>query len=187
MHKTIILSLCSLILLSACGTYDFVKEKLNEEDEPPIKEFATPEKCDDNLSRTERMTDYLNRVRARAQECGDKAYAAAGKLTLNQKLFAAAKFHADDMATHNFFSHLGSNDSNVSMRVDNQNYQWSAVAENIAGGIDTPEQTIEDWMASPEHCRNIMNPIYTEFGLACEVNPHSDFGIYWTLVLATSK
>lgn len=182
-----IIFLCSFCLLSGCGTYDYVKEKLNEEDQPEIKEFATPEKCADNLSRTERMVSYLNQVRARAQVCGDKSYAATQALTLNEKLLATAKAHSNDMASNNFLSHLGSDDSNISMRIDNKNYAWSAVGENIAGGPDTPEQAIEDWMASPDHCRNIMNPIYTEFGMACAVNQVSEYGIYWTLVLAHSK
>ena len=91
------------------------------------------------------------------------------------------------MANSNLFSHTGSDHSSTGTRVNNKGYEWKAVAENISAGTDTPEQTIDRWMASPGHCHNIMNPVYTDIGLACATNNESEYGIYWTLVLATES
>lgn len=175
-----------LIMISACSPYRYVKNKITD-DEPTPKEFATSNKCEDTNFRTDRIINYINQVRASAQICGEKPYQPAQSVAWNNKLFKAAKTHSRDMATNNFFSHLGSDDSNVSLRVANQNYEWNAVAENISGGTDTPEQTLESWMASPGHCRNLMNPQYNEIGMSCAVNVNSEFGIYWTIVLASTE
>ena len=91
------------------------------------------------------------------------------------------------MATHSIFSHTGSDHSSTGVRVTASGYDWQAVAENISGGTDTPEQTVDRWLVSPGHCHNIMNPAYSEIGLACVVNQASEYGIYWTLVLANAR
>jgi len=47
--------------------------------------------------------------------------------------------------------------------------------ENFAWGQDTEEHVINDWLNSPGHCRNIMNPNFRIMGV-------SKVGIYWTQV-----
>lgn len=176
----------TLVFINGCSPYRYVKDKITD-DTPEPKEFATGNKCEATNFRTDRIIKYINQIRANAQICGEKPYQPAQAVSWNVKLFNAAQAHSRDMAANNFFSHLGSNDSNVSARVANQEYQWNAVAENISGGTDTPEQTLESWMASPGHCRNLMNPQYSEIGMSCAVNVTSEYGIYWTIVLASTK
>ena len=91
------------------------------------------------------------------------------------------------MADNNFLTHDGSHGLILGERVANEGYDWKSVAENIAGGTDTPEQTIEFWLSSPGHCQNLMNAIHTQFGLACTRNNISDYRIYWTMVLASPR
>ena len=40
---------------------------------------------------------------------------------------------------------------------------------------------------SPEHCANVMNPDFTQMGIAYAVNAVSEDGIYWTQVFATPR
>lgn len=190
--KQIFAIIVSLILLSSCGVSDYINRKKITNaivKLKPAKEKATTtsSKCDDNELRSLRIVKYVNRVRSNMQQCGDKPYRAAQAINWNSKLLAAAKVHSQDMADSNLFSHTGSDHSSTGTRVNNAGYDWKAVAENISAGTDTPEQTIDRWMASPEHCHNIMNPIYTEIGLACAMNSTSEYEIYWTLVLATES
>ena len=91
------------------------------------------------------------------------------------------------MAEYNFFDHKGSSGSSASERLSATGYNWKTVAENIAGGTDTPEQTIDQWIVNTNHCHNIMNKAHTEIGLACTRNNLSDYRIYWTLVLASPR
>ena len=43
------------------------------------------------------------------------------------------------------------------------------------------------WLASPEHCANIMNVRFSEMGVAFAVNGQDDYGVYWTLSLAAPR
>ena len=49
----------------------------------------------------------VNAFRASGAVCGGVAYPAAGALSWNANLLQAAKGHATDMATNNYFSHTG--------------------------------------------------------------------------------
>jgi uncharacterized protein YkwD len=42
-------------------------------------------------------------------------------------------------------------------------------------------QVVSDWLGSPGHCANIMNPAFTEMGAAYAVNPANENRTpYWT-------
>ncbi len=91
------------------------------------------------------------------------------------------------MARHDCFSHSGRDGSRVSDRVTAQGYAWEAVGENIGGGDTSADAVITGWLASPGHCRNIMSPAFAEVALACVQRPGTQWGRYWTLVLARRK
>ena len=181
------------VLVSSCGVSDYInRKKITKavKKEPIKKEQAvkvTSSKCDSSEVRINRMVKYINRARAKKRNCGDEIYSPVQAVSWNTLLYNAASVHAQDMATHNLFSHTGSDNSSTGDRVSDTGYDWKAVAENISGGTDTPEQTIDRWLASPRHCHNIMNAIYTEIGMACVVNHASEYEIYWTLVLGHSQ
>ena len=129
-----------------------------------------------------RVLELINQARARARECGSTHHAAAGPLKLNATLDRAAEIHSADMAGKGFFSHDGSDGSSVMVRATRVGYAGRAVGENIAAGQTTPEAAVEGWVKSPPHCANLMNPVFTEMGIAYVVNPASSMGIYWTQV-----
>lgn len=89
-----------------------------------------------------------------------------GPLSANGLLDAAALGHANDMVTNGFFSHTGSNGSDVGTRVTAAGYAWSAVGENIASGQTTDLEVFNAWMNSSGHRANILSASYTEMGLA---------------------
>ena len=191
MNKSIFI-LASVILLSSCGVSDYINRKKIVKANTKISteqsaQPATSSKCEASDSRKDRIVKYINQARSEEQLCGNKTYEAAPLIVWNTDLFNAAKLHSNDMAQHNIFSHTGSDHSTTGKRVTQVGYDWKAVAENISAGTDTPEQTVDRWLTSPGHCHNLMNPVYTEFGLACTINPDADYQIYWTLVLATPR
>ena len=144
-----------------------------------------PAACDRNDS--EQLTlalEIINTARASARLCGDDPYPAVDPLQADTRLQQAALQHASDMSTHNFFNHTGSDGSDVAERVTATDFIWRAVGENIAAGQDTLDVTLQGWLESPGHCRNIMNPAYTHMGIACTSSQQSEHGEYWTQVLA---
>lgn len=50
-------------------------------------------------------------------------------------------------------------------------------AENVAYNQRSADDVVSDWMGSMGHRRNILNPRYTEAGIACEMGRN---GPYWT-------
>ena len=49
------------------------------------------------------------------------------------------------------------------------------------------EEVVQGWLRSPEHCANVMNPDFTQMGIAYAVNAQSEDGIYWTQVFGTPR
>lgn len=112
------------------------------------------------------MLDQVNRLRASGCNCGRKYMPPVKPLTWNLRLEKAALAHAKDMEINDFFDHHGSNGSSVGDRADKAGYAWQSVGENIAWGYGSFKETLLGWKDSPGHCRNIMNPSYTEMGVA---------------------
>jgi uncharacterized protein YkwD len=81
-------------------------------------------------------------------------------LHANPRLDRSAQSWTNSMVHSGVFSH----GSDFSGRIDAVGYDWSAAGENIATGYSTPHQVVTAWMASPEHCRNILNPGYADVG-----------------------
>lgn len=126
----------------------------------------------------------VNAARARARQCGASGLASAPAVAWNPALAGAASRHSTDMATRNFFSHTGSDGSDVGTRVSAAGYGWTSVAENIAGGPATVAQVMNGWLSSPGHCANLMGAGFQEVGVACVARVGSAYTQYWTLVLA---
>ena len=98
-------------------------------------------------------------------------------LTWSPLLERVAQAHADDMAQNGFFSHDGSDGSDIATRLDRAGYGWCAAAENIAKGHGSVAEVLEGWRASPGHRRNMLNREVTEMGLA------RGEGNLWVMVL----
>ena len=123
----------------------------------------------------------VNQYRAAGASCGSRgSFAPAAALTLNARLGNAAYGHSRDMADNNYFSHDSLDGRSMADRINAAGYAWSTVGENIAAGYGSVQSTVSGWMTSDGHCANLMNPRFTEFGLACARNEASQYRIYWT-------
>lgn len=54
--------------------------------------------------------------------------------------------------------------SNFAGRISAVGYDWQTAGENIATGFATPRKVVAAWMASPDHCRNILDPSFRNIG-----------------------
>jgi uncharacterized protein YkwD len=131
------------------------------------------------------MLEQVNQARSQARACGSTHYSATEPLNWDCKLQQAALIHSNDMAENNFFSHTGSDGLGPGYRINAQNYIPQTWGENIAAGYQTIESVMSAWLDSPGHCRNIMNPVFTDFGMALAQNLNADYNEYWTQEFAT--
>lgn len=130
----------------------------------------------------DQVLEEVNAVRAEGYECFEGSYPPAEPLVAQEQLRCAARLHSQDMAESGIFSHTGSDGRDMQERVEAQGYtNWSALGENIAGGLSDPAATVQQWLASHEgHCGNIMSDMFTELGVGVYHAPDSPYQWYWT-------
>jgi uncharacterized protein YkwD len=134
-----------------------------------------------------RVLELINEARRHARSCGDEKFRATTSLKQAAALERAALAHAQDMAARNYIGHQGPDGSMPADRATRAGYAWVAIAENVAAGQTTAEEVANTWLTSPGHCANLMNPRYTDTGVAFALNPAGEKGIYWAQVFATPK
>jgi uncharacterized protein YkwD len=144
--------------------------------------------ADDAARLRQQVVELVNAARVQGRRCGRKSYAPAPGLHLNAALAAAALEHARDMAVHDEFEHRGHDGSTPGTRVQQAAYgPYRVVGENIAAGAMTAAEVVQGWLDSPAHCENIMDPRFTDIGIAYAVNLDSRSGIYWTQDFAAPR
>ncbi|BAZ67042.1 SCP-like extracellular [Fischerella sp. NIES-4106] len=91
----------------------------------------------------------------------------------NAELNYVADEYAKQMSERRVLSHTGADGSLPWERAEAIGYEAKTMGENIGAGQTTPEQVVQDWMNSPGHRENILNPKYTEIGAGFHNN-------YWS-------
>ncbi len=134
-----------------------------------------------------RALAFKTPARPRGRRCGSTPFEPAPALVLNASLEQVAQQYARDMATYGYMSHTGHDGSSPAARITRSGYRWREVGENLASGIMTPEEVVAGWLQSPDHCANLMDPLFTQMGLAYAVNPRNDAGVYWALEFGTPR
>lgn len=123
----------------------------------------------------------INQKRAAGAACPSQTNKPAAALTLDTRLRCAARKQSMDLATHNQFSHTGSDGSTPWQRMAWAGYtSFSTAAENIAAGQATAQAVVDSWMASSGHCVNIMNPALKQVGIGYSKLAGSTYTHYWT-------
>ena len=93
-------------------------------------------------------------------------------LQYNPDLRDSATSHSDSMVVHRYFAHVGPGGS-VDSRISRTGYldkgvQDFTIGENIAAGSGhqgSPWQIFVDWMHSPPHRANILDPSFRDAGV----------------------
>ena len=105
-------------------------------------------------------------------------------LARNDRLTAAARRHARDMAAHQKLSHEGSDGSTMQERIEEAGYHGRSMAENVAEGYESIPAVMEGWMNSPGHRANILGH-FDEIGAAWADGDNDtrywsvEFGLSW--------
>jgi uncharacterized protein YkwD len=110
------------------------------------------------------FTDFVKLLNAFRAENGKNP------VTLNSRLDSAAQRHCQDMVTHNFFSHKGTDGTWVHDRVEDAGYasdeeEWGS-GENVAMGFATAQAVFTGWKNSPGHRANMLDGNFKEIGLS---------------------
>lgn len=96
----------------------------------------------------------------------DRAQLGLSPLTVNPVLTAAAQAKADDMVAKGYFSHTSPEGVDPWHWFQVAGYEFSYAGENLAVDFSDSADVNAAWMASPTHRENILDPHYTEVGIA---------------------
>lgn len=83
----------------------------------------------------------------------------------NGVLDRAAEKHNNHMASVNRMAHDGIGDSDPGSRIRAEGFR-NSWGENVATGQRSPSEVVRDWMNSPKHRENILNPKWSQMGVA---------------------
>ncbi len=109
----------------------------------------------------QRVTELVNAQRARY---------GLGPLTFNPTLDRSAEKHNAWQVSNRTMAHIGAGNTTPGDRIRAEGWggRWG---ENVAIGQKTPEQVVSEWMNSPTHRANILNPRFTTIGVSYATTP----------------
>jgi uncharacterized protein YkwD len=108
----------------------------------------------------------------------ERANVGLSPVAWNETLAEEATQYACEMIHYDFFDHVNPvTRSTLSIRANQFQYDYLVIGENLAAGQRTPEQAMSDWMDSPGHRQNILDPRFVELGVGVRIG--GDYGTYW--------
>jgi uncharacterized protein YkwD len=130
---------------------------------------------------TSTATDVIARINAERSRNGLTA------LTMNAKLMEAARIQAVQMAKYQRLDHTisGAPYPDMKSRFVAVGYAYSAVAENVAWNQPDARAAVAAWMTSSGHRANILDPRFTETGVAMTRDARGE--PYWVQVFGTPR
>ena len=96
----------------------------------------------------------------------DRATANISELKVNPLLEKAAQMKADHMARYGYFAHNTPDGKSPWYWFREAGYEYIFAGENLAVNFQNSEDVERAWMNSRGHFLNIMNPKFTEIGIA---------------------
>jgi uncharacterized YkwD family protein/spore coat assembly protein SafA len=99
-------------------------------------------------------------------------------LKTNWEVSRVARYKSQDMIDKHYFDHQSPTYGSAFNMMENFGIRFSAAGENIAYGQRTPQAVMNDWMNSPGHRSNILNPTYNQIGVG--VAKAANGTLYWT-------
>lgn len=120
---------------------------------------------------TNQALEVLRLVNAERKKQGLK------ELVLNHTLNGIATKKAEDMRDNNYFSHQSQRYGSPFEMLQSFGVNYQSAGENIAGGQQSAQQVMNDWMNSSGHRANILNKNYTELGVGYVEG--GSLGTYW--------
>ena len=94
------------------------------------------------------------------------------RLAVDGRLVSAARSHSRDMLRRHYFAH-----GNFGRRMSNFRVRGTLFAENLvwSSGIMSANEAVAEWLASPPHRQNLLDPKLRRIGVATPIGPFDGF------------
>jgi uncharacterized protein YkwD len=90
-------------------------------------------------------------------------------LARNVQLDKSAELKLQDMVDKGYFEHISPTGDSPWVFFDRAGYEYHFAGENLASDFSSPDSFVSGWMSSSKHKENIMDPKFTESGVAVVV------------------
>lgn len=131
----------------------------------PLPGGGSPTRVFQNTS----LMNWANRILALTNQ--ERSKAGLAPLKLDPHLERLAQAHARDMGLRNFFDHENPYGLGPFERFDSLNPpSYNEAGENAARGQESPEELVNQWVNSPKHRANMLNPAFTHIGIGVYFN-----------------
>jgi uncharacterized protein YkwD len=104
------------------------------------------------------------------------------RLTPDPYITTASNNYAKQMATGNFFGHVGQDGSTSEQRIYAAGFPGCFWGEAIAAGQTTPADALAVWKASPPHNKILLDPQAVSIGAGYYYTGDSYYKHYWVLM-----
>jgi uncharacterized protein YkwD len=131
--------------------------------------------------REDTLLELVNDTRLEGGMCGGVVRNPADAIVLSPALRCAARLHAVDVATTGELDHRGSDGTDTQARVDAALYENIPTAELLAADFVDPQEALDTWKGSPEHCNEIFRARTDEIGIGYGENENGD-ATAWVIV-----
>ena len=163
-------------------------ESSNDKNEVPDTDTQTPEASDQTSDSTTQTPDSSSQTTSTPDELTaevirlvnvERAKENLAPLGTYESLTKAAQIRAPELVT--LFSHDRPDGTECFTALDATGASKNAytMGENIAAGSATAAGVVEQWMNSPGHRANIMNPDFTHIGVGYQQDSSGIYGYYW--------
>ncbi|NLA95554.1 MAG: CAP domain-containing protein [Clostridiaceae bacterium] len=107
----------------------------------------------------------------------ERAANGAGPVTMNASLRSSAAVRALEIVEK--FSHERPDGTRWVTAIK---VKYGCAGENLAAGQRTPANVVNAWMNSDAHRKNLLNPKYSEIGVACYHDTGTPYKYYWVQI-----
>lgn len=145
----------------------------------PAADAPALEPCLDEAALPALVIERLNALRARGDAPCTSAAVTPRPLAWESRLAASAHEQAVDLALNDRLSHVDAMQRGFALRLQSTGYRAAKAGENLAGGQVSVDETLQDWLASPSHCANLMKPEFSEVGVACVQRRGTRYERFW--------
>lgn len=114
----------------------------------------------------------------------ERAKVGSAPLTINCTLNRMAAERAIESSDH--FSHTRPNGEEFYTIFDEYDVDYSYCGENLAAGNSTAKDTVDQWINSPSHYQNMIDPEYTQIGIGYYYDENSPCKYHWVQLLMES-
>lgn len=110
----------------------------------------------------------------------ERAKAGVAPLKLNDTMNQAAAVRAKELLTK--FDHTRPDGSSCFTVLAEFGLSFHTCGENIAAGNSTAQATAQQWIDSPPHYENMLDPDFTEMGIGYAYGANSEYRYYWAQI-----